>query len=168
MYKVFLYISLLTLPLFIVWVGVESLQVKVVLGIIWFTILIPQIRKKLYNSIVIRKIKVALYCSLIFTLLSPFTDIKAFSDTGFGILWLIFFFTLLVYLIYGLPVSIVSDLITKKLKTSRFYASGLLHIGFGLVTYFFGLELLLATMCSLVFFLIDELLRLRKVHYRTS
>lgn len=172
MYKIFLYTTVFTLSFFIIWVAVEPIQIKVLLGVIGLTFLVPQIRTRLYKtSFIIRKCKVAFYSSLVFTFLFFSIDIKAFIKDpyiDFTIVFLIFSFSALGYFIYGIPVSLLSDSITTKLKTSRFYASGLIHIGFGLLTYFIGLGLIFPTLCSVIFFLIDEFLRKRESIKRTD
>jgi hypothetical protein len=171
MYKLFLYTSIFTLVYFIIWVGVESIPIKVVLGIIGLTF-IPQVRRRFYKTpLVIRKSKVALFSSLFLTLMLLILDIKAFiaepniDFTDFTIIILIFLYSLLGSFIYGIPVSLFSDLVTTNTKKFRFYFSFLVHIGFGLLTFFFlGPVMILSTFCAFLFFLIDEFLR-KKEHF---
>jgi hypothetical protein len=146
-------------------VSVEPLQLKVFLWSVCLALLIPQIRKKLFKtSLVIRKCKVALYSTLAFTFLGclNLTD----RSIDFAGLYFVFMLSLLGIFIYGIPVSLFSDFITSKLRSSRFYVSGLLHIGFGLLTYFigFGILMIFPTFCSIIFFLIDEFLRKREFY----
>lgn len=166
MYKYFLYTSVFTLIYFIIWIGIESIQIKVVLGIIGLTF-IPKIRKKLYTTPhVIRKSKVAIFASLFFTFLLFILDIKTFilePNFDFSVNIIIFLSTLLGSVIYGIPVSLFSDLITKNVMKYRFYLSLLVHIGFGLLSFFFlGPLMIFATTFALLFFLIDEFIRKRE------
>ncbi|WP_226643152.1 hypothetical protein [Mesobacillus subterraneus] len=172
-YKLFLYVSLFTMLYSIIWLGVESIQIKIVLGIIGLTF-IPKVRRRLYHApLVIRKSKVALYTSLCFTFLIFIFDIKTsmtepnlgFNDFSFIIL--IFFSSLLGSFIYGLPVSLFSDFITLNVKKYRLHLSFLVHIGFGLFTFFFlGPLMILATFFASLFFLIDKIVEKREhVHF---
>jgi hypothetical protein len=169
MYKIFLYTSVFSLLFFIIWVGVETIHIKVVLGVIGLTFLIPKVRKKLYKArLLIRKSIVALYTSLILTCLSfifVFKEVLTKSDfelTNFMLIFAIFLYSALGNFIYGIPVSLFSDLVTANLKKFRIYSSFLIHIGFGLLTCFFiGPGMIFAALCSLIFFLIDEFLRKR-------
>ncbi|MBN8203493.1 hypothetical protein [Bacillus sp. NTK034] len=169
MYKSFLYALVLTLLYFIIWVGIESIHIKVVIGIIGLTF-IPQVRKKLYKTpLVIRKSKVALYTSLFFTFLLFILDIKSLitetnnSSIDFNVIVLIFLSSLLGSFMYGIPVSLLSDFITTNVKRFRFYLSLLVHIGFSLISFFFlGPLMILATIFAFLFFLIDEFVRKRE------
>ncbi len=171
MSKLFLHTSFFTLIYFIIWVGVESIHIKVVLSIIGLTF-IPQVRKKLYKTpLVIRKSKVALYTSFFFTfflfILILITK-SNINSTAFTVIILIFLYSLLGSLIYGIPVSLFSDLITANVKKYRFYLSFLVHIGFGLLSFFFlGSLMILATFIALLFFLIDEFIRKKEyTHFK--
>jgi hypothetical protein len=172
-YKFFLYVSVLSMLYLIIWLGIESIQIKIVLGIIALTF-IPNVRRKLYKApLVIRKSRVALYTSLCFTFLIFIFDITTsitepnldFNDFSFIIL--IFLSSLLGSFIYGIPVSLFSDFITINVKKYRLHLSFLVHIGFGLITFFFlGPLMILATLCALLFFLIDTFVKKREhVHY---
>ncbi len=171
LYKQFLYALFFSMLYLIVWLGVESIQIKIVLGIIGLTF-IPNIRRKVYKvPLVIRKSKVALYTSFCFTFLIFILDIQTsitepnlnFNDVSF--ITFIFLSSLLGSFIYGIPVSLFSDSITKNVKKYRLHLSFLLHIGFGLITFFFlGPLMVLATLCALLFYLIDEFLRKKRIH----
>lgn len=165
-YKLLLYASVFSMLYLIVWLGVESIQIKIVLGIIGLTF-IPKIRRKIYKTpLVIRKSKVALYTSFCLTFIIFILDLQTsitephlnFNDVSF--ITLIFLSSLLGSFIYGIPVSLFSDFITINVKKYRLHLSFLLHIGFGLITFFFlGPLMVLATLCALLFFLIDEFSR---------
>jgi hypothetical protein len=166
MYKLFLHTSVFTLIYFVIWVGVESIHIKVVLSIIGLTF-IPRVRQKLYKTpLVIRKSKVAIYTSLFITfllfILALITE-PNIDSTAFNVIFLIFLYSLLGNFIYGIPVSLFSDLITANVKKYRIYLSFLVHIGFGLLSFFFlGSLMILATFFALLFFLIDEFVRKRE------
>ncbi|WP_038704102.1 hypothetical protein [Planococcus sp. PAMC 21323] len=166
MYKVILYLSVVILISFIIWVGVESLPVKVALAIIGLTFL-PKTRKKLYKPLlVIRKGKVAFYASLLFTFLLLIFDIKTVitgSSTDFIFSIFVLSSCLLGNIIYGIPVSLLADLVTTHVRKYRVYLSFLVHIGFGLLSFFFlGPLMVLAAFMAILFFLIDEFLRKRE------
>ena len=163
MHKCILYIPVVTLISFIIWVGVESLPIKIALAIIGVTFL-PKIRKKLYKPLlVIRKGKVALYASLLFTFILLILDIKTVitePDINFTFSIFILLSCLLGSIIYGIPVSLLADLITANVRKYRVYLSFLVHIGFGLLSFFFlGPLMVLAAFLAILFFLIDEFLR---------
>ena len=166
MYKLFLYASIIILISFIVLSSVDSVPIKVVLGLIGLTF-IPQVRKKLYKTpLVIRKSMVALYTSMLLTLFIIFPDIDSLIKepniflSGFTMIIFIFSSSLLGTFIYGIPVSLFSDLIITNVKKYRFYISLLMHIGFGLLSFFFlGSLMMVATLGAILFFLIDEFAR---------
>ena len=62
--------------------------------------------------------------------------------------------------LYGLPVSILIELITQKPKEARFALSFPLHILFGIIPVFvLGFLAIFSLLVSIVFLLIDELIR---------
>jgi|GEM_PF-1641298 len=66
-------------------------------------------------------------------------------------------FTAIGNLVYGIPVSLLSDIITKKLIRSRFIVAAWIHIFFGFLTVFLIRNLVLfSVVCALLFFLFDE------------
>ncbi|MGM0843621.1 MAG: hypothetical protein ACQEUT_01490 [Bacillota bacterium] len=166
MYKLILNISVFTLIYFIIWVGVDSIPIKVMLGMIGLTLL-PKVRKKLYQTqLVIRKSKVALFTSVLLTLGVILPDIDSLIKepgillSDFSIVIFIFSTSMLGTFLYGIPVSLFSDLITANGRKYRFYLSFLVHIGFGLLSFLFlGALMNIAVLCALIFFLIDEFLR---------
>lgn len=169
MYKFLLYASIVTLIVFIIWVGVESLEIKIVLGIIGLTF-IPEVRKKLYQApLVIRKIKVALYTSFLLIFLLLIFNLKTLiteHNMDFIFVILVFLSCLLGSFVYGIPVSLFSDFVTANVQKFRFLLSFFVHIGFGCISFFFlGPLMFLATFIALLFFLIDEFLRKREYIY---
>ncbi|MCM3618425.1 hypothetical protein M3936_12615 [Sutcliffiella horikoshii] len=68
-------------------------------------------------------------------------------------------------LLFGLPVSILIELITQKLKEARFALSFPLHILFGIIPVFvLGFLVIFSLLVSIVFLLIDELIRYGRVN----
>lgn len=69
---------------------------------------------------------------------------------------------------YGLPISILAELITKKISYNfaRAIASGILHLLGGFLFYFISEDLMyFSVQCSIVFFLTDEGLRVLEKRY---
>ncbi|MGD6991313.1 hypothetical protein [Sutcliffiella horikoshii] len=65
--------------------------------------------------------------------------------------------------LFGLPVSILIELITQKPKEARFALSFPLHILFGIIPVFvLGFLAIFSLLVSMVFLLIDELIRYHK------
>ncbi|MGX1193038.1 hypothetical protein [Metabacillus sp. SLBN-84] len=69
---------------------------------------------------------------------------------------------------YGLPISILAELITKKISYNfvRAFASGFLHLLGGFLFYFISEDFMYyAVLCSILFFLTDEGLRVLEKRY---
>lgn len=169
MYKFLMYTSIVTLIFLIVWVGVESIEIKAALYIIVLTF-IPSIRKKLYKTqLVIRKIIVALYASIlsiilifVFDLITWFTEYNM-DSADFSFIILVFLSCLLGSFIYGIPVSLLSDFLTAILKSYRFFLALLIHMVFGFISfYIIDALMVVAMLVALLFFFIDEFLRKRE------
>ena len=167
MYKLFLYTSVFALTSFIIWVSVESLGVKIVLGIILFSLLVPQIRKKLYKTILVkRKFKVALNTAFIFTfVLGTYGFFSDPYNTGFDVVFVllvVYIYSLIGNLIYGLPVSLLSDFISEKFINIRLFLSSVIHIGLGMVPFIFkdwGIIGIASLICSIIFLITDEFMK---------
>ncbi len=172
MYKNFFYIAIATLLAFIIWIGIEPIELKIALGIIALTLL-PKIRKKLYTvPLVLRKSKAAFLASFLLLSLLLLLNLPTWL-TGFSMSFVDFTFTIFLFLsfllgtvVYGIPVSLFSDFVTAKIKGFRFFLAFIIHIGFGLGSFFFlGPLMIVATLLALLFFLIDEVLRKRELTY---
>lgn len=169
MYKVFLYILVFSILAFIVWGSFFWIQIKITLSLIALTLL-PVIRKKLYNDdALFRKGKAAIYASLLLTafiMLSTIGSMVMANDADFAALWLtVLWFLVFLFgsVVYGIPVSSLSDLATSNVKRYRFPLAFLIHLGFGLLSYLFlGPIMYFALIVAVVFFLSDELLRKRE------
>ncbi|RZT21336.1 DUF6843 domain-containing protein [Fictibacillus sp. BK138] len=114
------------------------------------------------------KCEAALYSSIIFILIIISLMIPEFMN--YGISWAsiievipIFIIALLGSLFYGIPVSLLSEKLTKNLYNTRFLIAGFIHMFFGFLTILvikgFGL---FAVGTSLLFFLCDEWLKREK------
>ncbi|TDL82417.1 hypothetical protein [Peribacillus frigoritolerans] len=73
------------------------------------------------------------------------------------------------YTAYGLPISILTELITKKIVSYKFvraFTSGILHLSGGFLFYFISEDLMYySVQCTIVFFLTDEVLRMLEKRY---
>ncbi|MCP3740862.1 hypothetical protein NLX69_14510 [Rossellomorea sp. BNER] len=102
--------------------------------------------------------KTALYASLIFTLGFWLLGLVQEGEIFFSLLLvLIFLYCLFANVIYGVPVSLLSDYLTKRLAKWRFAAAGFIHTILGVATYlimegyaFFAL------LAAVIFFMVDE------------
>ncbi|MFE4813741.1 hypothetical protein ACFQ9Y_21820 [Peribacillus simplex] len=156
---VFTVLVLLTIVL----VSTTPIIIKNLLALITIAFLFPAIRKLLFKD-KFRKIKVAFYSSLTFTiglfLVSIFEE-PSFNFDGdfFLIIIIVLFYSLIGNFLYGLPVSLIAEIISMKYFNIRFWLSGLIHIGFGLATYFIdpGGFFIFAVICSIIFFALDEI-----------
>jgi MFS family permease len=155
--------------LLIVYLSTIPGYIKVVLAIFGLTFIIPAAREVMFEN-KLRKIKVALYTSLAFSIgLLLFSAMQSIASLGYEIFvgfMLVFFFSGIGTFCYGIPSSIIAELVSRRFKKFRALVSGSIHIGFGLLTAFFGLSdymepgvFILPTLCSAIFFLIDEYTR---------
>lgn len=156
--------------LFIIFSSTQSLIVRVLFILLSVLFLTPAVRKILFtNYIVLRKLKVSLFTSLTFTFgLLLIDSLSAFSKAAANAfiinnLMFIIYFSLLFILIYGLPVSMIVEFISTRIPFSRALISGIILVGFGLMTFLISLPFgLMASVCSVIFFALDEITR-RKV-----
>lgn len=166
MYKAFVYILVLSILAFVIWASFFWIQLKIALSLIVLTSL-PIIRKKLYNDeALFRKGKAALYASLLvscFVLLLTISSFIMDKGTDFAALWLtVFLFLILLFgsVVYGIPVSSFSDLVTARTTRYRLPLAFLIHLGFGLLSYLFlGPVMYFALIMAVIFFVFDEVLR---------
>lgn len=145
-----------------------SSLIKSLLFVMLFAFLFPIMRGVLSKDR-FRKIKTAFYTSIIFSIgVFLFSFVTAIFEGDpyvidgrlYQYIIVVFTFSLLGNFIYGLPASLIAELISKKFAAFRFWLSGLIHIGFGLVTYFiFPGFSIPAVCCSVIFFIVDEKMR---------
>ncbi|WP_342602772.1 hypothetical protein [Peribacillus sp. FSL E2-0159] len=164
---VFSVLALLTIVL----VSTTPLIIKTLLAFITIAFVFPVIRKLLFKD-KFRKIKVAFYSSLTFTIglfLVSIIDESSFNLDGdfFQIIIIVLFYSLIGNFLYGLPVSLIAEFISMKFFNIRFWLSGLIHIGFGLATYFIdpGGFFIFAIICSIIFFALDEITKVYSTSY---
>jgi hypothetical protein len=105
-----------------------------------------------------RKINAAFYSTILFVGIYALLIIilSGFTSELFSIL-IVAFFVLIGNFMYAIPVSILSDKLTRKFTKFRFGFSALLHISFAFLTYFLigGLSVY-AIACAVLFLLTDE------------
>lgn len=157
--------------LFIIFVSTIPTYIKFVLAIFTISFLIPVAREIMLENR-LRKIKVAFYTSLIFSLgfivVPILEELPSFNISIIVGFLLIFFFSSIGIFCYGIPASIIAELVSNRYQKYRAWLSGIIHIVFGLFTAIFGLFdgpdagiFILPTICSIIFFLIDEFTRRR-------
>ena len=166
MYKAFVYILVLSILAFVIWGSFFEIQLKITLSLIVLTSL-PFIRKKLYkDEALFRKGKAALYasvfltaCGLLMIMGSMLLD-KGTDFAAFGFIFFLFVIFLFGSVVYGIPVSSFSDLVTAQTTRYRLPLAFLIHLGFGLLSYLFlGPLMYFAVIVAVVFFVFDEVLR---------
>ncbi len=149
----------------IVLVSTTPIIIKTLLAFITMAFVFPVIRKLMFKD-KFRKIKVAFYSSVTFTiglfLVSVFEAPSFKWDGDFLIIMVVLFYSLLGNFLYGLPVSLMAEFTSMKFFNIRFWISGFIHIGFGLATSFIdpGGFFISAVICSIIFFALDEITRL--------
>jgi len=147
---------------------------KALLVILTIGILFPHFRRILFKDR-FRKIIVAFYSSVTFTIgLFLFTFLTAvfneqsfhFSSEIIPFMIIVLIYSLMGNFVYGLPVSLIAELISIKFSTIRIWLSGAIHIGSGLATYLFVPEFTIpAVICSVIFFALDEIIRKGSITY---
>ncbi|UAL47959.1 hypothetical protein K7887_03030 [Sutcliffiella horikoshii] len=114
---------------------------------------------------IITAILTFLISTLIITSLSPVDVLLDGShnyetSTFFQDILLISVYVVAGVFLYGLPVSILIELITQKPKEARFALSFPLHILFGIIPVFvLGFLAIFSLLVSIIYLLIDELIR---------
>ena len=162
-------ISIISILLLVIYLSSTPLPIKIFMAVMSIVFFVPRIRSILFGKkMVQRKIKAAIYTSITFTLFW-FCGIiildKSLDFENLILVIFVLFFSLVGNFSYGLSVSILSEFLITKLTSYRILTSCLVHIGFGLLTYFiFVFELFLfSTSCSIIFFVTDQLLRRKEI-----
>ncbi|UOQ45487.1 hypothetical protein MUN89_05950 [Halobacillus salinarum] len=143
---------------------------KGLLSVFVLTLLIPTARKIMFDH---GKTKAAFYTALIFSIgfsgVAVLQDIHSFDLTYVVEFLLVFFVTCLGVFCYGLPVSIIAELVSSRFPASRKGVSAMIYVGFGLCTAIFGLfdgldfrVFIFSTICAVLFFFMDEWNRRKK------
>ncbi|WP_223592503.1 DUF6843 domain-containing protein [Neobacillus bataviensis] len=114
-----------------------------------------------------RKLKSALFSTLMLSGFFFLSGVIEGSVGGFSIV--VLFFAAVGNFLYGIPVSFLSDILTRKLMKLRFIVAGFIHILFGFLTAFVieGLGVF-AGICSLLFFLFEELQRKNRSQHKVK
>ncbi|QFT87558.1 hypothetical protein FIU87_02740 [Bacillus sp. THAF10] len=170
--SIVLYFSILII-LVILLFSMTPEVIKALLIISTIGLLFPAVRNRLIRNKG-RKLKVALYTSLTFsigfTLLLIVTsgtnidspNIFEFIVGFIGAVLFILFYSSLGVFFYGLPASLLAEYISERFFSIRFLVSGLILLGFGLASYLLMPEFMLfAFICSVIFFFFDEVTRRR-------
>ena len=157
------YIIVFSLLFFVIILFVSStpIIIKTLLIIITIGLLSPTIRMMLFKE-QSKKIKVALYSSLTFALgfyCASFTEESSFYLHSGEIFFFltVLFFSLVGNFIYGIPVSLLAEFISRKHMNFRVLLSGMIYIGFGCFVYLIDRSFYIPAMiCSVLFFIYDE------------
>lgn len=124
------------------------------------------------NMRIRQKINAALKTAIIFTIcFFLLTIITAFFTNPYDIdgsllfaFIVVFIYSLIGNLVFGLPVSLISDVISERFMNIRLLLSAVIHIGFGLLPFIltdiaaFGIP---SVICSVIFLISDETLKRR-------
>ncbi|MFA1712233.1 hypothetical protein ACDX66_10995 [Peribacillus frigoritolerans] len=154
----------------IVLVSTTLIIIKTLLAFIAIAFVFPVMRKLLFKD-KFRKIKVAFYSSVTFTIglfLVSLFEVPSFKFDGNSLIILVvLLYSLIGNFFYGIPASLFAEFISMKFFNIRFWFSGFIHIGFGLATYFIvpGGFFLFAVICSIIFFALDEITKLYSTSY---
>lgn len=147
------------LLLIILYVSLTPMPIKLLLAMNTIALLIPIYRKTLVANKG-KKIRIAFYTSLIFTVLFTLIALFRGSDLTVEILpfvVIVLFYCLFGNLFYGLPASVIAELVSNQFDRARVWVSGFIHIGMGLATYFILVDFFVpAAICSIIFFALDE------------
>jgi hypothetical protein len=153
--------------LVIILVSTISSVIKILSILLSVAFLLPAFRKKVFtNDLFLRKLKVSLQTAFVFTagllliaLPSIFAEKALTNDLIPGLIFT-FGISLIVILVYGLPVSLLAEVISSRVPNNRAWVSGVIHLGFGLLTSLISLSFgLMAAICAILFFLHDEFAR---------
>ncbi|MGD6803461.1 DUF6843 domain-containing protein [Rossellomorea aquimaris] len=101
------------------------------------------------------KLKQALYSSLI--IFGAFFIPGLLEEGGIWFSFIVLLYAMAGNFLYGIPVSLISDLLTRKLEKGRFFAAAGIHILLGFATVFVieGFAIF-AVICAALFFGLDE------------
>jgi Na+/melibiose symporter-like transporter len=146
-----------------------SFDVVALLGVVFVIFMFPALRGIIFEG-TFRKGKAAIYTSICFTfgLFMFYFVVSLFRGDAYMVegdyflsVVVVLLLSLLGNFVYGLPASLVAEIISMKVLKYRRWMSGLIHSGFGALTYYIypGISLP-AVCCSVIFFLWDERIRM--------
>ncbi|CAN7173416.1 hypothetical protein [Rossellomorea sp. LjRoot5] len=168
----FIFVFSMLVVITILLVSETSVEVMAFLGLLVVIISVPAIRQGIWKDN-FRKVKAAFYTTVCFTigLFIFYFSLSIFAGDSYStggelslFVLVVFLFSLIGNVFYGLPVSLVAEYISIKFSSMRPWVSGVIHIGLGAITYFIfpGLSLG-AISCAVIFFIIDEVLYKKSV-----
>lgn len=167
MTKYIIYVPFFIFVLYMPVVHIASLEMMIALGVIALTF-IPRISKQLHKpERVKRKAKAALYSSLGLVLvplvmytISELEGVDAAALFLASHILLIFLFG---NFVFGIPTSLIADWATVRTGKFRVLMALIIHIAFGFISYLFLHDyVIFAVISSIVFFVVDEILRKRE------
>lgn len=173
MTKYIIYVPFFIFVLYMPVARIASMEMMIALGVIALTF-IPKISKNLHKPArVKRKAKAALYTSLGLVLvplvmytISELEGIDAAASFLAPHILLIFLFG---NFVFGIPVSLIADWATVRAGKFRVLLAMIIHIAFGFISYLFLHDyVIFAVISSIVFFVVDEILRKREKPERQS
>ncbi len=154
---------------FLILVSDMSLYLKIIFLSILLLFVLPLRYEFFTKERVIRKLIAVLSGTLVFMVLSLFVlylssgdlsnpDVFSELEQFWGLFVMVFFMALGGFLVYGLPVSLLSDSLAA-LYPPRMAIAGLVHIGFGVLL--IGELSVIPVICAVIVWIIDEILQKR-------
>ncbi len=153
----FILIISIVFVLIINWLSTIPTFFKVLLSTVSIAFLFPNVRELVLKER-FRKLKVAFYTAVTYTFGTVIYSMFEYNSNVLAFVIPLFFFTVIGVYTYGLLASVFAEFISIRFPKVRFWLSGLIHIGLGMLTSF-----LPAVICSALFFLYDELTRRKYV-----
>lgn len=167
MTKYIIYVPFFIFVLYMPVVHIASLEMMIALGVIALTF-IPKISKQLHKPArVKRKAKAALYTSLGLVLVPlvmyMISQPEGIDAAAFFLASHILLIFLLGNFVFGIPTSLIADWATVRAWKFRVILALIIHIAFGFISYLFLHDyVIFAVISSIVFFVVDEILRKRE------
>lgn len=173
MTKYIIYAPFFIFVLYMPIVHIASLEMMITLGVIALTF-IPKISKQLHKpERVKRKAKAALYTSLGLVLVPlvmyTISELERIDAAAFFLASHILLIFLFGNFVFGVPVSLIADWATVRTGKFRVLMALIIHIAFGFISYLFLRDyVIFAVISSIVFFVVDEILRKREKPYQQT
>lgn len=173
MTKYIIYVPFFIFVLYMPVVHIASLEMMIALGVIALTF-IPKISKQLHKPArVKRKAKSALYTSLGLVLVPLVMYIRSELEGIDAAAFFLASHILLIFLfgnfVFGVPTSLIADWVTARAGKLRVLLALFIHIAFDFISYLFLHDyVIFAVISSIVFFVVDEILRKREKPYQQT
>lgn len=167
MTKYIIYAPFLIFVLYMPVAHVASMEMIIALGVIALTF-IPKISKQLHKPArVKRKARAALYTSLGLVLVPlvmyAISELEGIDAAAFFLASHILLIFLFGNFVFGMPTSLIADWATARAGKFRVLLALVIHIAFGFISYLFLHDyVIFAVISSIVFFVVDEILRKRE------